>query len=53
MSVQVRETGEVTVGVGDEVEDFTIPAECSPLTNYTFFDGFESGDTDQWSSAVP
>ena len=39
-------------GVGDETEDFTIPATCSPKSNYMFFDRFESGDTSAWSSTM-
>lgn len=37
-----------TPNVGDEVEDFTLPAVCSAI----FLDGFESGDTSEWSSVV-
>jgi hypothetical protein len=34
--------------VGDEIEDFTLPAQC----NVIFMDGFESGDTTAWSLTV-
>ncbi len=33
--------------VGDEIEDFTVPANCDEVI---FSDGFESGDTTAWSS---
>ncbi|MCP4902138.1 MAG: peptidase [bacterium] len=39
-----------TTNVGDETEDFTVPAGCSTKSNYIFDDGFESGDVSRWSS---
>jgi hypothetical protein len=43
-----------TANVGDEVEDFTLPAGGGGLPDCVIFaDGFESGDTSAWSGAVP
>ncbi len=39
-----------TTAVGDETEDFTVPAEC---VVDLFADGFESGDTTMWDSTTP
>jgi extracellular elastinolytic metalloproteinase len=35
-------------GVGDETEDFTIPAGCCTESYCIFSDGFESGDISAW-----
>ena len=38
-----------TFVIGNETEDFTLPAQCAgTLPNYLFDDGFESGDTSRW-----
>jgi hypothetical protein len=39
--------------VGDETEDFTVPAGCCSESYCLHIDGFESGDTTAWSSTVP
>ncbi len=41
------------LGVGDEVEDFTIPGGCPAVAPSIFTDGFESGDTAVWSNTAP
>lgn len=38
-----------TINVGDEVEAFDVPVGCEAEL---FFDGFESGDTTQWSNSA-
>ncbi len=39
-----------STGVGDEVEDFSVPANCSAAI---FTDGFETADTSAWSLTLP
>jgi hypothetical protein len=39
--------------VGDETEDFAVPAGCCSESYCLHIDGFESGDTTAWSSTVP
>ncbi|MEE8526410.1 MAG: M36 family metallopeptidase, partial [Thermoanaerobaculia bacterium] len=39
--------------VGDETEDFTVPAGCCSESFCLFLDGFESGDTTAWSNSSP
>jgi len=39
--------------VHDQVPAFDLPAACAPPETMPFLDGFESGDTSQWSSATP
>ena len=39
-----------TTNVGDEVQDFTVPAGCAAAI---FANGFESGNTSAWSQTLP
>ncbi len=40
----------LTINVGDETQDFTVPAGCAAAI---FANGFESGNTSAWSLTVP